>query len=250
MSDGTQRERQAFQISLRVGEEQFEATANVPTEPIRVSDLLPILQSFDNALVAIATDDVEKQGKKISCRAGCGACCRQLVPLSEAEAHYLAALVAEMPPERREYVWDRFQKTLQKLDETGMLSRLREVVELGDPDERRQLGIEYFQLGIPCPFLEDESCSIHPDRPLTCREYLVTSPAENCKGPRDIEKVPMPAKLSTVVYRLGNGVGRDQVRWVPLVLAIEWAARHPPEHERRFPGAELFQNIIDRLSEK
>jgi Fe-S-cluster containining protein len=37
---------------------------------------------------------------------------------------------------------------------------------------------------MPCPFLEDESCSIHPDRPLVCREYLVTSPAELCAGPR------------------------------------------------------------------
>ena len=34
-----------------------------------------------------------------------------------------------------------------------------------------------------CPFLEEESCSIHPDRPLVCREYLVTSPAELCAGP-------------------------------------------------------------------
>ena len=40
----------------------------------------------------------------------------------------------------------------------------------------RILGREYFQLGIPCPFLEEESCSIYHDRPITCREYLVTSP--------------------------------------------------------------------------
>ncbi|HEY5241787.1 MAG TPA: YkgJ family cysteine cluster protein [Polyangiaceae bacterium] len=28
---------------------------------------------------------------------------------------------------------------------------------------------------VSCPFLEEESCSIHPDRPPICREYLVTS---------------------------------------------------------------------------
>ncbi len=42
----------------------------------------------------------------------------------------------------------------------------------------------YFHLGIACPFLEDESCSIHADRPISCREYLVTSPAVNCADPK------------------------------------------------------------------
>jgi hypothetical protein len=35
--------------------------------------------------------------------------------------------------------------------------------------------VRYFLQGVACPFLEAESCGIHPDRPLACREYLVTS---------------------------------------------------------------------------
>ena len=47
-------------------------------------------------------------------------------------------------------------------------------------ETQRRLGLEYFKPQIPCPFLEDESCSIYAERPFVCREYLVTSPAENC----------------------------------------------------------------------
>src|SRR5436305_2819221 len=88
----------------------------------------------------------------------------------------------------------------------------------------------YFNLGIDCPFLEDESCSIHPDRPLSCREYLVTSPAEHCTAPtRDtIRRVPTPGFAMTAFAILDGPppVGKG-CRWVPLVLALEWAEANP-----------------------
>ena len=50
---------------------------------------------------------------------------------------------------------------------------------------------------------------------LTCREYLVTSPAVRCWDPRpgSIEPVPVPLKLSTLLYCcFGDGIGNQTTR--------------------------------------
>ncbi|MEZ5279133.1 MAG: hypothetical protein R2770_01565 [Acidimicrobiales bacterium] len=36
---------------------------------------------------------------------------------------------------------------------------------------------------VACPLLDDGVCSIRPDRPLACREYLVTSDPKHCAPP-------------------------------------------------------------------
>ena len=170
--------------------------------------------------------------------------------IGEAEAVYLAELVDSMPPDQRAALRARFDAAMDKLDRAGLLKDVRGLRELDDARPRHRLGMAYFQQAIPCPFLENEACSIHPHRPLSCREYLVTSPASHCAdpGPGRIHQVPVPRKLSTVLYRFGDGAGRDRTRWLPLVLALEWVAQNPEIAERRFPGPTLFENFLSKLS--
>lgn len=68
-------------------------------------------------------------------------------------------------------------------------------LETLEDDELEALGLEIFHLGSPCPFLEAESCSIYEDRPLSCREFLVTSDKHLCPNPTPstIERVSIPA---------------------------------------------------------
>ncbi len=78
----------------------------------------------------------------------------------------------------------------------------------------------YFALGVPCPFLEDESCSIHPERPLVCREYLVTSPAELCAGPEQEGVTPVPVPKVSMAAR---GLQDEKDDWFPLAMLMAWA---------------------------
>ena len=152
---------------------------DVPQRMVHPRELLSTYEQMTDAFVEFAVSREEAAGRKISCGAGCGACCRQLVPISEIEARHVADLVAALPSARQQVIRDRFAQARQKLQQADWLEPLQ------DPDQfpettLSELGLAYFRLGIPCPFLEEESCSIHPDRPLACREYLVTSPAANC----------------------------------------------------------------------
>ncbi len=92
-----------FKFELKIGEQMINASVNVPAEAIRPVDLLPILQGFSNAIVGAAA-----AGEAVSCRAGCGACCRQVVPISEMEAIYFAELIEEMPADRKATILARF----------------------------------------------------------------------------------------------------------------------------------------------
>jgi Fe-S-cluster containining protein len=227
--------------------QEMEAQARVPTAPVRPRFLLPLIQKLASAVVELAEEAVKGEGKQVSCRAGCGACCRQVVPLGETEAYHVRDLVEALPEPRRQEVRDRFAAGRQRLAEAGLLDTFRNATEIVD---RAAAGQAYFQLGIACPFLVEESCSIHADRPLSCREFLVTTPAENCSSPSraSIRQVLLPVRPMPAFASLVGKSPAGDTRWVPMILALEWAEAHP-EPETAEPGTELFARFMKALYE-
>ena len=129
------------------------------------------------------------------------------------------------------------------MKEGEILSRLRRRSGW-EPEMIQVYGMDYFSLGIACPFLEDENCSIHDDRPTSCREYLVTSPAENCARPRaeTIKHVPVPVQSFATLAGLESEGDEKTLPWVPLGLALEYAAeeRVPPVERDGLEWINLF----------
>jgi Fe-S-cluster containining protein len=234
---------------LRVGTTLLEAEAPVPAGPSRVVDVLPVIQSLGSGIVRAAEEAVVATGAEISCRAGCGACCRQPVPIAESEAVMIAELIASLPEARRAVVERRFDESVATLEQHGLAARMRSISSLPTAEARQALGREYFALGIACPFLENESCSIHASRPVACREYLVTSPAECCADPNpdDIELVPVPVRPSVALFRFDDAKLTDEPRSLVLVLAREWLAEHPAACTERRPGTEIFEAFVRSL---
>ena len=212
------------------------------TQPIK---LLPLFQSMADSFVGLALKDAETDGAKVSCQKGCGACCRQLVPISEVEACQLRDLVNDMPEPRRSEIRARFAAERLRLQRSGLLEKLL-APDLLRPEERTPFALDYFFQGIACPFLEEGSCSIYSDRPIPCREYLVVSPAENCAkpSPDGVKCLKIPAEVSRAVRCFNSE--QNPGRWVPLVLAIEWANAHPDESPLR-PGPELVHELLRLL---
>jgi Fe-S-cluster containining protein len=236
-------------LEATVGGCEVKMSVTVPAGPTRLDDLLPLLQILSDNVVAAAEHEAEQQGVCISCRKGCGACCRQLVPISPVEARHVGRLVSEMPEPRKSEIVSRFAAARRRLEEVGIWERLDNRQEWPE-DGVTEIGLEYFQQRIPCPFLEDESCSIHRERPLTCREYLVTSPAENCANPtpQTIEWLPMPAKVWVAAARCESGQTDDRyLNWVPLIQALDWAAQHS-EPAAKKNGPELVKQVIESLA--
>ena len=224
---------------------QVEVSVTVPTAPVKAKKMLPIFQQLANTIVGIGEQKSMEDGKPIACGPGCGACCRQLVPISVSEAYQLNDLVEAMPEPERAIVRQRFEAASVKIQSAGLHEALLEAKDM-TPDQRVELALAYFFLDIPCPFLEEESCSIHPDRPVVCREYLVTSDPKYCADPltKKIEGVTIPAAMSKVLYEIG---GQDETLWIPLIWALDWAAHHEDETQSR-TGQEWMGEIFKRIS--
>jgi Fe-S-cluster containining protein len=233
---------------LSVSGQRLEFEVSVPAGPTRPVELLPVFRSLADAVVGAAVDATREEGLKVSCKQGCGACCRQLVPISEIEARRLTHVVNDVPEERRAEILGRFERARQRLQDAGLLERVRTPAVM-TPEQRKEHGLEYFRLGIPCPFLEDESCSIYAERPIACREYLVTSPAENCANPtaETVKCVKVPLEVSKTLRSFGGGRNDRTDQWVPLILALEWAAEHPDD-AKSLPGPEMIRELFSRLT--
>jgi len=177
-----------------------------------------------------------------SCRSGCGACCRQLVTISPGEALRIADLVEQMPSERGERVRQRFAECESRLEQAEMVEIARELGSPATSDERHyEIAREYFRVGMACPFLEDESCSIHSDRPAVCREYHVSSPSNYCDDPfsESVAVIPATLKVDEAQKLLDAHLMKSDVTPIPLVLALKWTREHPEERELRFDASKV-----------
>ena len=236
-------------VELAGPEWRLQTTMCVPTEPIGLKEMLPLFFSFADGVIGTAANGIEQTGEKISCKKGCGACCRQLVPISETEARWIQELVDHLPPQRQSHIRERFAEARRRLAENGLLEKLLHPEDWAE-GEGWSIAMSYFRLGIACPFLENEACSIHPDRPVKCREYLVTSPAEHCREPNaeTIRPVELPFQMWTAMARLENASStKEKVRWVPLILSLAWAAADAQDRSPT-PDHEILREFFDYLS--
>jgi Fe-S-cluster containining protein len=219
-------------------------TIPLPSGEVPAYQVLPALRALVDAMMRRVKDESLARGETITCKAGCGACCRQYVPVSDMEARALGALVERMPPERQARVRARFAEAETRLRDAGMWERQTQGGRIL-ASEHMRLVVDYFFLGIPCPFLEDEACSIHPDRPLICREYLVVSPEDHCAklARGKIKRLAAP-QTSTALHVMDAAHDFSNYNIFPLVAALDWLRRHPEEPERR--TAEAWINHFGR----
>jgi len=229
----------------------FDQQRSIPiVEPSRPSTATQLVTAAHAVVDVVVSETIERTrdaGQSITCGQGCSACCQQLVSVSRMEALALAELVARMPSERQAVIRARFAHSLKTLRAAGVVAPVA-------PGQRPHLSIEgseltdeewdafvkrYFDLHLFCPFIEDNSCSIYPDRPMICREYMVTSPVCACAvlDREKIRTVDLPIGISQRFYEASGAFDPDSSAKTALVLALEWAETEPPS---RIDGRTIF----------
>ncbi|MGA2506075.1 MAG: YkgJ family cysteine cluster protein [Chitinispirillaceae bacterium] len=210
----------------------------------RLADLVAPVHELVNGVVALAVGRAQQEGRKLSCRAGCGVCCRQLVPLAPAEAFFIVDRLLAMPAADRRPILKRFQMIENNLAEARLITRIS---ALGDTDDNNRVAMEYFAQALSCPFLESSSCSIHAWRPIACREYNVTSCPELCADPfrNRIETVHLHRRMSEGLARFCTHVAGVPLGLVPMPLLFDYFETHREVAARTWPGIELFGQVLD-----
>jgi Fe-S-cluster containining protein len=163
-----------------------------PDEERRLPWLSPLLDAYSIADtgVAIAIRDAEKkEKKKLACGKGCGSCCvhQKDLPLYPHEIVGIYWYVSEK-----------------------IAGPVRDIL-------KNRLATWLAASG--CPFLIDNSCSIHPVRPVGCRQFNVfTAPCAPGEDPyftrRDDVLQPIPDYLDrafAAAIPLYNGVWKEDI---------------------------------------
>lgn len=214
------------EVTLSVDGRPLRMQISVPAKHVKPQVMLPIFQKLANAFTDMAVKQTEADGKTISCQKGCGACCRQAIPLSEVEIYYLSMLIGHIAEPQQTEIRRRFAAAAERFRSNGWFERFEQ--SKGE-EELKAVVLEYFLEGIACPFLEEESCSVYPYRPIACREYLVTTPAAHCSAPGEevIQRIPLPVNASDGLFKLGLTGRLAEKKFLPMVFALEWAEKYP-----------------------
>ena len=226
-----------------------------PADPafMSLADLVPEAFRLAERLARQAQERTAGYGLEVQCRKGCGVCCRYLVRISLPEALFLAARIQEMPQPRREGIFARFGRIREVLQREWLYEDLKggltsAQVDTTYPHRLYLFSRRYLELDLPCPFLEDNACSIYPHRPTTCRQYLVTSPPSRCVNPfiENPNRVPLDLDAPDLIAEVTSELLEEPPKLVVLSLAPEWAAQNEALARRRWRREE----VIGRLREK
>ena len=241
-----------FEISLNTPAGQLTLPLEVPTDFVPVTAIVPLMRRLGEQAQALEERKSIAAGHPISCRMGCAACCRMLVPVSAPEAFALKDMVQALPEARRAETMKKLVDARARLEEAGLLTRLTDIAETTKPltdEEMEPVNREYYALRMPCPFLENETCSIYEDRPAACRELLVTTPAELCQDmiKNQVRALPVPVRISTALGALWSELAGGPARLIPLPIALDWAERHRTERNLVWKGTQLLDKALDKV---
>lgn len=154
-----------------------------------------------------------------------------------------------MPEERRAVLLRRFESHVEQLRSAGLVEEYFRPRHELNAQSALAIARRYIQLGLVCPFLEDDSCSIYADRPFVCRQYLVRSDPELCSRPLDtaIDVLPLQLKPATALLSaLGSLTGKPQAT-IPLALLFEYLRRNSSELTREVNAEALVRSWIQFL---
>ena len=133
---------------------------------------LPTLHDAYDRYVASV---LKAEGKNITCKKGCSACCRHFVTSVEPFeilALHLRIRKSERYPDQLFACHSRVTRFDQILKKEGE-----------DPEAEDRALYRYFLRGAACPFLEKNGeCGIYESRPMSCRMFFAESPPRFCSG--------------------------------------------------------------------
>ena len=85
------------QVTLKIAGDTVTVEVTAPADSVPLEDVLPVFQGLANAICDLGEQREADQGRLVSCRAGCGACCRQAVPVSPSRLPITALATSRRP---------------------------------------------------------------------------------------------------------------------------------------------------------
>ncbi len=216
----------------------------------RLADIAPLAQTVSTRLCMATLDRLRTKGSCVPCRKGCSACCSYLVPLSVPETFRIAEELRAMPAdESRPLMQSSLDTARTILERMPSDFEVDESATANDGIRSKQLGDWYAGLGLACPFLSDGLCVPYEQRPIACREHMVTSPETSCDiaGNDEPDAVKMPVSVLECLGQLTAELEDREVEAVMLPLALPWTQENVERSRRTWPAVDVVERFVEIL---
>lgn len=133
-------------------------------------------QAFFNELYRQQEENLAKNGETLSCFKGCSRCCSLFIGASVQEAEAIVYHLYQNEDKLQHFL-DAYPVWRERVRAAGDLFR-----KPAAGDKNKNIGdlAAYAKSNIPCPFLDNDACSIYEVRPFVCAGLIVTTPPEWC----------------------------------------------------------------------
>jgi Fe-S-cluster containining protein len=237
----------SFELDVAGKREPFHI--NVVSKQATLADIVPLARRLSTKLAILFLERLRGNGQSIPCQKGCSACCSYLIPLSVPEVFRLREELLAMPQEKSSRVLKSCtvaaKKILDKSPEGLDVNKLTKN-NLAQTD---QLSKWYAGLKLTCPFLSDGLCMSYEQRPLACREHIVTGSSFFCqpdhKGEPNVAS--MPVSVLEALGQLTAELENLDIEAVILPLAFAWAQDNPWHSRRTWPAMTMVKCFVEIL---
>ena len=209
-----------------------------------LSDLIPLAWALSDVIMSETINHARTLGKRTSCQQKCSACCGYLVPLAIPEVIRLFDEIQALPAQRSREMWGN------SLSVAGRLLN-NDACEVPNGETTLEnLGVWYSDKQVTCPFLENDLCTIYDQRPLACREYLVTTSPQCCRTDSEavVEKLELPLSILECLGEVAADLEGTAVEGIMLPLILPWVLKNRERTQRRWSAQTMAQRFLDVLS--
>jgi len=234
------------EATVDLGQTSVPLWVGANNQPTRLSEIVPLARAVSDTVCRALIDSSAGDGQPVQCRKGCSDCCSYLVPLSIPEVFRLWEELSAMGEDAASGVLNRCFACEEKILDASTLGKLC----IGDSFEAPKISRWYAQLQMSCPFLSHGLCRIYQQRPLACREHLVTSAAALCKSsPENTpQTLDMPVSTLEALGQLAAELEQSEVEAVMLPLAFTGIENGLDRSRRTWPAIQLVERFLGILN--
>jgi len=221
----------------------------VADKQARLPDIVPLARTISTKLALAVLDSLRKNGQSVPCRKGCSACCNYLIPLSVPEVFRLREELLETPADySRQILQSCLGRAERLLDNKPPIFSLKNSSKSARAQISR-IGKWYGGLKLTCPFLSDGLCTLYEQRPIACREHIVTNSAVLCQNGHRGEPnvVPIPVSILDALGQLTAELEQSDIEAIILPLAFAWAQDNLWRSRRTWPAVTMVKRFVEIL---
>ncbi len=187
-------------------------------------------------------------GNHVTCSKGCSFCCSQYVSAGVQECDaivywlYQHGDVLETFLLRYNDWWNRICEHEDVFQQAAVSSTELDNDPLNIQKQNlfMEKGAAFDLLDIPCPFLDQEACSIYPVRPVVCASIAATSPPDWCNQlTDDVPNALMAKGVTLPPYITGEAVA---MTYLPVALCVAEIIKGGFAYLAKIPGLKEVSN--------